>query len=60
MFLMENLIDKSRRTCFPENGITNEQAVRIVLKYLNEHPAELHQDQTYLTFLAFRDAYRCK
>jgi len=60
MMLMESLLDKSRRTCFPENGIKNDQAVRVVLKYLNDHPAELHQDQTYLTFMALRDAYRCK
>lgn len=60
MLLLESLIDKSRRTCFPEKGINNGQAVRIVLKYLNEHPADLHQDQTYLALMAFRDAYHCK
>jgi hypothetical protein len=60
MMLMESVLDKSRRTCFPENGIKNDQAVRIVLKYLNDHPAELHQDQTYLTFMAMRNAFHCK
>jgi hypothetical protein len=60
MYIMETLIDKNRRTCFPEKGIGDAQAIRIVLKYLNDHPADLHQDQTYLAFMAFRDAYRCK
>lgn len=57
---METLIDKNRRTCFPESGIGEGQAIRIVLKYLYEHPADLHQDQTFLAFMALRDAYRCK
>lgn len=60
MFLIESALDKSRLTCFPENDINNNQATRIVLKYLNDHPADLHLDQTYLAWIAFRDAYKCK
>lgn len=47
------------RTCFPE-GITNGQGVRIVLKYLQDHPTELQDHATFLVHRAYRDAYPCR
>lgn len=48
------------KMCLPETGISNGQAVRIVVKYLKDHPAELHNEETLLTILAFTTAYPCK
>lgn len=48
------------KSCFPEDGISNAQAVRIVVKYLKDNPAMLHRDGRFLIVLAFHNAYPCK
>jgi hypothetical protein len=48
------------RICFPYTGITNEQAARIVVKYLDSHPELLNEDPALLTVYAYRDVYLCK
>ena len=40
-------------------AITSLQAARIVVKYMNEHPADLHQTGAYLVMSALQDAYPC-
>lgn len=46
--------------CLPSGGITNGQAVRVVKKYLEDHPAKLHLDSFVLTVVSFKEAYPCK
>lgn len=48
------------RVCFPDDGISNGQAARIVVKFLKEHPEILNKDSTFLSMLAFKQAYPCK
>ena len=48
-----------RAICFPDDGITIGQSVRVVEKYLREHPQELHESSTVLLFGAFLSAYPC-
>ena len=48
-----------RAICFPEDGITIGQSVRVVEKYLREHPQELHESSTVLLFGAFLSSYPC-
>ena len=45
--------------CLPENGISNGQAAKVVIKYLNEHPEQLHVADSGLAFLALMDAFPC-
>ena len=40
-------------------AITGPQAARVVIKYMNEHPADLHQTGAYLAMSALQDAYPC-
>ena len=44
--------------CIPD-AIENGQAARIVVKYLKEHPDQLHQDDALLAISALRQAYPC-
>jgi len=60
MGYLNNLVPKDYKVCFPKSGIQNNQAVRIVEKYLRDHPEQLNDDQTLLTMLAFKVAYPCK
>jgi Rap1a immunity proteins len=39
---------------------SQEQLVRVVTKWLQDHPEELHEDQHLLVGLALRDAFPCK
>jgi hypothetical protein len=41
------------------NTIEYDQAAKIVVKYLREHPATLHNDASVEAYKAFIDAYPC-
>jgi len=56
---LNDSLGSNLRVCWPDKGIPNGQAVRVVVKYLNDHPAELNLDQTLLTMLAYKTAYPC-
>ena len=43
----------------PPDGTTNGQAVRIVVKYLRDHPEELHKHDSVLAFTALKAAFPC-
>ena len=47
---------KTKAFCQPE-GITADQLVAIVNKYLQDRPAELHQLATGLAIIAIREAF---
>lgn len=56
MLYKENL---PKKFCVP-SSMTYGQGVRIVVKYLQEHPAELNHHDSLLVLLALQDAYPCK
>ncbi len=45
--------------CVPPTGIENDQLVRVVKKYLDEHPEDLHQSARILILFALREAFPC-
>jgi len=58
--MLDPWLPKERRACFPENGVTNVQAARIVVKLMKEHPAQMSSDEVVLTTLALQFAFPCK
>ena len=46
------------RCCHPKEA-TLEQSIRVLLKYLNEHPDLTHEDAVHLSLLAFKAAWPC-
>ncbi|MBZ5662382.1 MAG: hypothetical protein LAO08_18425 [Acidobacteriia bacterium] len=44
----------------PKEPISGNQGLRIVVKWLNEHPERLQQPKQVLITLAFKDAFPCK
>lgn len=46
--------------CLPKQQFTQGQAIRVVIKYLENHPERLHEDPMKLTVLAYMNAYPCK
>lgn len=57
---LNSYLEKDLQICWPDAGINNGQAIRILVKYLDDHPAILHMDQTLLTMKAFDESYPCK
>jgi hypothetical protein len=51
---------KQMNFCLPPAGISNDQAMRVVIKWLEAHPEELHESSRMLVLLALRDAFPCK
>ena len=45
--------------CAPES-VSTDQGVSVVVKYLKEHPEDLHQRGTTLTVLALKQTFPCK
>lgn len=46
--------------CLPQQGITNDQAVRIFVKFLRENPQTLHESGRMLLYIALADAFPCR
>jgi hypothetical protein len=45
-------------TCIPDS-VTTGQNLRVVLAYLRDNPAKLHQRELLLTVLALKEAFPC-
>jgi hypothetical protein len=45
--------------CAPDDQVTSNQAVRIVVKYLEANPEHLHESASMLTTLALGKAFPC-
>lgn len=56
--LITGVSETSHRVCPPPH-VTNGQEVRIVVKYLQDHPAELHLRHTKLIEQALAEAFPC-
>lgn len=46
--------------CLPLDGIEFGQAARVVIKYMEDHPEKLHQDEALIAIIAFKEAFPCK
>lgn len=49
-----------QNVCLPQRGISNDQAVRILVKYLRENPQTLHQSGRMSLYIALARAFPCK
>ena len=56
----DEALNNMYRVCFPEYGISNRQAVRVVVNYLSNHPKDMHHSDVMLVMVAFLDAYPCE
>jgi len=56
--VVEGVAKTAADRCYPD-GVTYLQAQRIVVKYLQDHPAELHHWDTSLIQVALYDAFPC-
>ena len=52
-------LDSTKHFCLPD-GVTPDQAVRVLVKWLDDHPARLHERAIDLILNAFRDSFSCR
>jgi hypothetical protein len=50
----------SQTFCMPSPDVTNSQVVRIIRKYIADHPEEAHEVTSVLAVEALRKAFPCK
>jgi len=53
-----SFLDRKLRFCSPE-GVTVMQSLKVVTKFMNDHPAETNQNFVDLTLSALKDAWPC-
>ncbi len=46
--------------CLPKSGVKDGQVIRILAKYLEDHPSKLHLSGRVLLLLALEEAFPCK
>lgn len=50
---------KVRFFCLPSRGISNDQAIRVFVKWATEHPGDLHTTGRSTLMLAFTNTFPC-
>ena len=45
--------------CFPEE-VTNEQTIKVINKYMEDNPQDLHQEFNALAIVAIKKAFPCE
>lgn len=45
--------------CMPEQGITNEQGARLLVKHLRENPSDLHKSGRVTLFVVLANTFPC-
>ncbi|WP_223630419.1 Rap1a/Tai family immunity protein [Pseudomonas atacamensis] len=60
IFVLNDSVSSNMKSCYPSAGTTNIQKARIVVKYLQEHPDQLHLPASMLTVIAYMSAFPCK
>lgn len=60
-FIYAQIVDPdSTGVCVPDKGYTVGQGVRVLTKYLEDHPEKLNVEVSLLALDAFRKAFPCK
>ncbi len=57
--ILSDVYPKIKFICLSKQGISNDQASQIVIKYLQAHPERLHESARILIFDALADAFPC-
>ena len=53
------MLPEARLACFPAPGVGQEQYIKILVKYLDDHPAKLHLPAAQLVYDATQEAFPC-
>lgn len=62
----QNMIDavtkkplSKRFVCFPTTGIPSAELILVFLKFMDDHPEQLHEDVTTTVYNSINKAYHC-
>jgi hypothetical protein len=57
--IYSQLSANGRLFCIPSDGVERGQVVRIVVKFLEDHPEKLHESKAFLAINAMKSAFPC-
>lgn len=57
--IYQSIFKENKVYCIPQ-GVENGQIIRVILKYLNEHPHMLHEHESLLGMLSIRNSFSCE
>ena len=60
MSIAQTLGGGRQGVCLPQRGIQNEQAIRILVKYLRDNPQHLHETGRMSLYIALGKAFPCR
>jgi hypothetical protein len=52
--------DPAKFYCIPSNTMTSNQIIRVITKWLEDHPSRLHEQAATLVIAALRENFPCK
>jgi hypothetical protein len=56
----QTLVRSGRSLCFPQQGVSNDQAIRVFVKYLRENPQVLHESGRTSLVISLAQTFPCK
>jgi hypothetical protein len=60
LHLAEVVLPGSTKMCLPEEGLSRDQAVKIFLKWAQEHPESLHEPAVYQVSYSLLQSFPCR
>ena len=58
--MVHSVRPQTQLVCMPEGGITNDQGIRILVKYLRSTPETLHESGRMSLLIALAKSFTCK
>ena len=58
--VLGKMVPRARMFCTPPQGIANDQARRVFIKWANEHPQQLHKRARASVLIAMATAFPCR
>jgi hypothetical protein len=59
MSITSGVLKAQRPVCLPEKGITNDQGIRIFVKYLRQNPEVLNESGRMSLMVSLKNAFPC-
>jgi Rap1a immunity proteins len=58
--ITQSVTGSRQGVCLPPQGVANDQAVRILVKYLRDNPQSLHESGRSSLYIALAKAFPCR
>lgn len=60
MLRMMNDVLNLKAVCVPDDGLSNDQLIRVIVKWIESHPERMHETARSAVLSAMTEAFPCK